>query len=190
MRPLFTMHWTSPNRDRLPLPRPSFCTLVQLGPHYTGTCSNLFIMKHVWLASYWNAFLLLPANEVCEGYVFTPVCQSSCSQGWGVPGHPPSRYTSLGRYTPPREQCMLGDTGNKRAVRILLECFLVLIILTCLKPRHCAGSAFLSMTQPSVHKSVVVLRKTMGLLLTLSSTVNHNQQTSWIHSTQTSICPI
>ena len=55
---------------------------------------------------------------------------------------------------------------------------------------HCAGSVFLSMTQPSVHKSVVVLRKTMGLLVTLSSRVNHNQQTSWIHSTQTSICPI
>ena len=40
-------------------------------------------------------------------------------------GTPPSRYTPLGRYTP-REQCMLGDTGNKRAVRILLECILVL----------------------------------------------------------------
>ena len=25
----------------------------------------------------------------------------------------------------PREQCMLGDTDNKRAVRILLECILV-----------------------------------------------------------------
>ena len=25
----------------------------------------------------------------------------------------------------PQEQCMLGDTGNKRAVRILLECILV-----------------------------------------------------------------
>ena len=24
---------------------------------------------------------LLPANKVCEGYVFTPVCQSFCSQG-------------------------------------------------------------------------------------------------------------
>ena len=24
---------------------------------------------------------LPPANEVCEGYVFTPVCQSFCSQG-------------------------------------------------------------------------------------------------------------
>ena len=70
-----------------------------------------------------------------------------------------------------------------RTVGILLECFLVLIILTCLKSRHCAGLVFLSMTQPSVHISVVVLRKTMGLLVTLSSTVNHNQQTSWIQST-------
>ena len=57
-------------------------------------------------------------------------------------GIPPDRYTPLwqvhppagtppGRYTPlagtPLEQCMLGDTGNKRAVRILLECILVLL---------------------------------------------------------------
>ena len=28
--------------------------------------------------------LLPPANEVCDGYVFTPVCQSFCSQG-GLP---------------------------------------------------------------------------------------------------------
>ena len=28
--------------------------------------------------------------------------------------------------TPTTEQCMLGDTGNKRAVRILLECILVI----------------------------------------------------------------
>ena len=34
------------------------------------------------------------------------------------PGVPPQT-----RYTP--EQCMLGDTGNKRAVHILLECILV-----------------------------------------------------------------
>ena len=69
---------------------------------------------------------------------------------WQVPT-PPSRYTPPGQvppagilplagtppgqvppgmYTPwagthPPEQCMLGDTGNKRAVRILLECILV-----------------------------------------------------------------
>ena len=37
--------------------------------------------------------------------------------------HPPL-HTPPARYTHP-EQCMLGDTGNKRAVRILLECILV-----------------------------------------------------------------
>ena len=30
--------------------------------------------------------LLPPANKVCEGYVFTPVCQSFCSQGGGMRG--------------------------------------------------------------------------------------------------------
>ena len=53
--------------------------------------------------------------------------------------YPPGRYTPwagtppgqvhplpLGRDTP-KEQCMFGDTGNKRVVRILLECILVFI---------------------------------------------------------------
>ena len=39
--------------------------------------------------------LLPPANEVCEGYVFTPVCQSFCSWG-GSPGpHPRGRLGGL-----------------------------------------------------------------------------------------------
>ena len=43
------------------------------------------------------------------------------------PGTPPrTRYTPR---TPP-EQCMLGDTGNKRAVRILLDCILVVFKFT------------------------------------------------------------
>ena len=33
-----------------------------------------------------TSLLLPPANEVCEGYVFTPVCQSFCSQGVPGPG--------------------------------------------------------------------------------------------------------
>ena len=46
-------------------------------------------------------------------------------------GTPPSRYTPWTGTppwagTPPREQCMLGDMGNKRTVCILLECILVL----------------------------------------------------------------
>ena len=39
---------------------------------------------------------------------------------------PPGADTCPEKTPPPlREQCMLGDTGNKRAVRILLECILV-----------------------------------------------------------------
>ena len=39
-----------------------------------------------WYASCWNAFLLPPANVVCEGYVFTGICHSFCSQGGGMRG--------------------------------------------------------------------------------------------------------
>ena len=41
----------------------------------------------------------------------------------------PPGQTPLGADIPPA-QCMLGDTGNKRAVRILLECILVKRTLT------------------------------------------------------------
>ena len=87
-----------------------------------------------------------PANEVCEGYVFTRVCLSTGGclgryPPWeGTPpwaGTPPGQVQPPGQVTPgqvhppwagtqPQEQCMLGDMGNKRAVRILLECILVL----------------------------------------------------------------
>ena len=69
--------------------------------------------------------------------------------GQGTPPgtrYPPrTRYTLRTRYDPhklgtpwdqvhpPLEQCMPGDTGNKRVVRILLECILVMIyfLLIC-----------------------------------------------------------
>ena len=55
------------------------------------------------------------------------------TRGRHPPGsrHPPDQTPPpLGADTPPEadtphEQCMLGDTGNKRAIRILLECNLV-----------------------------------------------------------------
>ena len=45
--------------------------------------------------------------------------------------HPPGAYPPGIRHLLPRsrhppEQCIVGDTGNKRAVRILLECILVI----------------------------------------------------------------
>ena len=96
--------------------------------------------------------LLPPANvftPVCQSFCsrgreylgrYTPAGRYTTPQaGTSPPGqvHPPGRYTPTpqavtpaGRYTPqgrynPREQCMLGDTGNKWAVRILLEYILV-----------------------------------------------------------------
>ena len=85
----------------------------------------------IGVATHFQATQLLPpANKVCTGYVFTPVCQSFCSQGgMSASVHagihtPPGRHPPLGQ-TPSPVQCMLGDTGNKRAVRILLKCILV-----------------------------------------------------------------
>ena len=50
-------------------------------------CSQL--MTLVWYQSLWNdIFNFLPsANEVCKGYVFTPVCESFCSWGGSAPVH-------------------------------------------------------------------------------------------------------
>ena len=39
---------------------------------------NLFSIDQICLG---HTIYLPPAKEVCEGYVFTPVCQSFCSQG-------------------------------------------------------------------------------------------------------------
>ena len=60
---------------------------------------------------------------------YTPQNQVHPQTRQVLPG--PGRYTPRNRQIPPRpgryplEQCMLGDTGNKRVVRILLECILV-----------------------------------------------------------------
>ena len=72
-------------------------------------------------------FDLLPlATKLGQGYVFAGVCDSvhggSASVHAGMLGYPPP-----GAGTPPA-QSMLGDTVNARAVRILLECNLVLVI--------------------------------------------------------------
>ena len=64
--------------------------------------------------------LLPPANEVCEGYVFTGVCLSTGGgRAWWQGGM--------------RGAGMCGirwDTVNERAVPILLECILVLTIFS------------------------------------------------------------
>ena len=67
-------------------------------------------------------YLLPPATKFGQGNIFRSVCQEFC--------HPPESDTSgsrhpLGSRDLPQEQCMLGDTGNKGAVPMLLECILV-----------------------------------------------------------------
>ena len=77
--------------------------------------------------------LLPPATKLGQGYVFTRVCDSVHSwRGGGMSAslhagiHPPrgtrGRHPRA-RHPPP--QCMLGDTGNKGAICILLEYNLV-----------------------------------------------------------------
>ena len=118
---------------------------------------SLYYNRHAFI------IFLPPANDVCEGYVFTRVCLSTTPSTWvgtppGSDTPPGNRYPPRTRYTPqdqvhpprqvhtprdqvppqtrytpgqvppppgPGTQCMLGDTGNKRAVDILLECILV-----------------------------------------------------------------
>ena len=71
--------------------------------------------------------LLPPANEVWGKVIFLHLSVILFTgrvpgQVHLPPGTPPARYHSA---STPRDQCMLGDTGNKRAVRILLECILI-----------------------------------------------------------------
>ena len=66
-----------------------------------------------------------PPGQVHPPWTGTPPDQVHPPLGPGTPS-PGTRYTPLWAQVPPPEQCMLGDTGNKRAVRILLECILVL----------------------------------------------------------------
>ena len=84
---------------------------------------------------------LPPANEVCEGYVFILVYQSFCSRGVSASVHAGIHPREQ---TPPRgikhPQCMLGDMGNKRAVRILLERILVYHRIG-LSTRQCCGNS-------------------------------------------------
>ena len=55
-------------------------------------------------------------------------CLSFCSRGRVSASVYAGIHTPQSRHLPP-PQCMLVDTGNKRAVRILLECILVLWII-------------------------------------------------------------
>ena len=98
---------------------------------------------------FYALILLPPANEVCEGYVFTGVCLSrGClSSPWAdtpspqadtTPARHPTAQCMLEYTTPcqvhagihPPVQCMLGwNTVNKRAVRTHWNAFLLNLYL-------------------------------------------------------------
>ena len=62
-----------------------------------------------------------------QGNIFSSVCQEFCSEGESTTAPP---YTPQQGRPPwqgdPLPQCILGDTGNQQAVRILLECIFVI----------------------------------------------------------------
>ena len=122
---------------------------IQRGVGYQGA-PTLYLYPTPWnyksgrYASYWNAFLfhfLPPSNEVWGKVIFLHLSVILFTGGGGDLGrYPPGRYTPwagtaswqihpLGQVHPHREQYMLGDTDNKREVRILLKCILVIHIL-------------------------------------------------------------
>ena len=76
-----------------------------------------------------------PKRSFGQGNIFSSVCEEFCSHRGSALVHPweqtppPEPGTPQGPDTPrsrhPPAQCMLGDTVNKQAVCILLECNLV-----------------------------------------------------------------
>ena len=71
------------------------------------------------------------------------------------PGNPRDQVTPPGTRSPP-ELCMLGDTVNKRAVRILLECILVIVCFGiwpgfCLqRENNCKGNCSLCFSRVAI----------------------------------------
>ena len=88
--------------------------------------SNIYLLLPKFNLKWEFHFLLFTAHKqsLGQGNIFRSVCQEFCSRGGGglpqcMLGYPPPGQP------PPPTQCMLGDTANKRAVCILLECNLV-----------------------------------------------------------------
>ena len=88
-----------------------------------------------------NQFLP-PANEVCKGYVFTPVCQSFCSHGGEylgryTPGqvHPSGRYTPMAGTPPLAMYAGIWSTSGRYAS--YWNAFLFIGLFTGLDVRQC-----------------------------------------------------
>ena len=83
--------------------------------------SNITQLQRVLLNLFLYTIITARKRSLGQGNIFSSMCQEICSRGLPqcmLGYHPPqSRH--------PPAQCMLGDTVNKRAVCILLECNLV-----------------------------------------------------------------
>ena len=106
----------------------TICTVII---YYYSCKHNYFTFLKIGIEYAFLTISLPPATKLGQGNIFRSVCQEFCPQGgvWadtprGVDTHPPpgSRH--------PQEQCMLGDMGNKRTVRMLLECIRVLLFVS------------------------------------------------------------
>ena len=89
----------------------------------TILASKLKICVYIQTYRIISWLLLPPSTKLEQGNIFRSVCQEFCPWGGVCPDTPWSRHPQ-GQESP-WEQCMLGDTGNKRVVSILLECMLV-----------------------------------------------------------------
>ena len=90
-------------------------------------CHHKAAFLRCWFRGCTGSFLS-PANEVCEGYVFTPVRQSFYSHGGGGVFIQEMGVCIRGVRSwadPPPPHRILRDTIDERTVRILLECILV-----------------------------------------------------------------
>ena len=95
---------------------------------HLGITFQLFIIKKITEIHH-GSFHYRPRTKLRKGNVFTPVCQSFCSQEWCLPQcmlentplgrHHPGQKNHLGRHPAPSRRPL------QWAIRILLECFLV-----------------------------------------------------------------
>ena len=101
-----------------------FNTLQEEHPFQTGSFVNSFIMVYEYFYRPQRSWGKVIFSEACVKNSVHRGDLPHCMLGYPTPRikgrHPPEPDIPPG-------QCMWGDTGNKRAVRILLECNLVFL---------------------------------------------------------------
>ena len=144
-------------------------------------CTLSFLSQR---AIYFTCVVLMdflpPATKLGQGNILRSVCQEFCLRGGGESGplhagiHTPTpgpeagtpprhqRQGPLWTRPPPPVQCMLGDTGNKLAVRILLEWNLVFILVWLI---HLSGSLKSRLTHISAG---MLLSKSKNLIFVMN----------------------